>query len=87
MSILSKPLHQEGSFEFESTGNDNVDKALEKVDNMDMNKLNQMLNGFMDLNMIFGGDCEELKDITKDNIENNSYIPNINKSVVIQSFC
>ena len=43
----SKPLHSEGSFEFETTGNTNVDIALQQVDNLSIKDIERMMNMFV----------------------------------------
>ena len=81
---FSQQLHSEGSMEFEPTGNENVDFNLKIVDNMDMEKLNELMYGIADLFTIHSGDCEELKEITSTQIKDGSYLPNIEKTLTIQ---
>lgn len=69
--------------EFEETGNDNVDKALLQFSKLSLEDMDNMIMGMMDLTNIFSGDCEELKDITKQQIEDKTYTPNLLKSNVI----
>ncbi len=82
MSVLSKNLYPL-DMEFEETGNDNVDKALLQFSKLSLEDMDNMIMGMMDLTNIFSGDCEELKDITKQQIEDKTYTPNLLKSNVI----
>ena len=80
---FSQQLHSEGSMEFEPTGNENVDFNLKIVDNMDMEKLNELMYGIADLFIIHSGDCEELKEITSTQIKEVFYLSNIKKILKI----
>ena len=85
MNTQSKPQFKEGSLEFEQTGNKNVDEALKVVSEMTAEKLQELMTGMLDLSMIFGGDCEELKDITTEQVIEGTYKPNLTKTFAIQS--
>ena len=84
MTVLSKNLHPL-DMEFEETGNVNVDEALLQFSKLSLNNMNNLFEGLIDLTITFSGDCEELKQISNEEIENKTYIPNAIKSVCINS--